>query len=901
MSAENGEAPPHLRLVLNVRRLWARVLPRAFRDQYGEEMERAFLDRMQDARGAGTAAGRWIPLLRLLLEEMGDLLVAGYRVRRDRQRARAEGSAGGLSDGWGFGALGSEARMAFRLLRRHPGFAAVSVSTLAVGIGGATAMFALVEDILLAPLPYPEADRLVQVFQTNPELGWQRGPVSFPNFRGWQEEAGVFESLSAFQMGVQTTLMGDGPPRPLRGTRVTGETFRTLGVPALFGRTILPSDEGPGRPAVVLLSNELWRQVFGSDPGIVGTTVLFDEEPHTVVGIMPPDFPRLWTEEAFWVPFRTSWEDYPRDENFLSVLGRLRRGVTPEEAQVAMESLIRRMEPEFPEGNEGRHAHVETRARVVTAQVEDQLLLLLGAVGLLLLIACANLAGLSLARGEDRGREMALKAALGASRGRVVRGLFMESLAVALAGALLAIPFGNAMISLVIALGPANLPRRAEVGLDPWSVTFAGAMSLFSALLFGLLPAWRSTRENLTASLKEGGERSSARTPALQQGLVVVQVALACVLLSGAGLLTASLLRLQAVDKGFDEEGVLSFRVRPPGGSYETPEEIDAFYDRLLDRFRGLPGVSVVGATWALPFSGSFASSTYRVEGRPDDEEYLLQLMPIRGDYFRAMETPLLQGRSFQDGEGLDGRLVTVVNQTLADRVWPGENPVGKRLRKGSGEDEIFIEVIGKVPDMTLQALGEDPLLQTFWPHEATPWARELFFTLRTEVDPLTLVAPARQAMVDVDPRVPLADVSTMASRVAQQLSGPRFRTLLVGGFAAVAGLLSILGIYGITAFVVARRTREIGVRMALGARGRSVMIGVLGRGLRLASTGLGLGLVGAVLATRAAGGILFRAESLEPLVFTGVVTLILLATLGAAWAPARRAARLDPMSALRE
>jgi putative ABC transport system permease protein len=566
-----------------------------------------------------------------------------------------------------------------------------------------------------------------------------------------------------------------------------------------------------------------------------------------------------------------------------------------------MEAIIRRMAGEFPEGNEGRHAHVETRAEVVTGHVRDQLVILMAAVGLLLIIACTNLAGLTVARGEDRGREMALKAALGASRGRLVRGLFMESLTVALAGALLAIPMGGGMLSLILAFGPADLPRRSEVSLDPVTVAFAFALAVGTALLLGLLPALRSSRKALAASLKEGGERGTGRTSRLQQGLVIVQVALACVLLSGAGLLSASLLRLQAVEKGFNERGVLSFRIQPPGGSYEAPEALSAFYDGITERLQGLPGVTAVGATWALPLSGSFASSAFQVEGRPDGEEYLLQLVPVRGDYFRAMEIPIVEGRGFQAGDGGDGRLVTVVNRTLAQRIWPGEDAVGKRLRKGTGPDAALIEVVGVVPDQTLQTLGEDPLLQTFWPHRATPWARELFFTLRTEGDPLSLVSAARQAVAEVDARVPLADVGSMTGRVDRQLSGPRFRTFLVGVFAVVAGLLSVLGIYGLTAFVVARRTREIGVRMALGARKGAVTAEILGRGLRLTGVGLVLGLAGAVVASRVAGTLLFRTEPLEPLVFAGAGALLVAATLAAAWLPARRAAGLDPVSTLRE
>ncbi len=707
-------------------------------------------------------------------------------------------------------------------------------------------------------------------------------------------------------MGLRLTLIVDGSPRPVSGTRVTGNLFETLGVVPFYGRALTQADEGAGRPGAVVLSYHLWREAFGSDPNVVGRMVELGEASYRVVGVMPEDFPPLWREDQFWLPFPFSPQDVPGDQNFLSVIGRLRAGMTPAGAQSYMENLIRRLEAVRPEGNEGRHAHVETRTEAVTGHVQEQLLLLMGAVALLLLIACGNLAGLALVRGFGRRREMALRAALGAERGRIVLGLFLESLVMAALGAALALPLAQGIVTLVVALGPTDLPRRGEIALDPAAVAFALTAAVLSAILFGLGPGLRSVRANLTEALKEGGAGSAGGVgnaggaSRMHQSLVVAQVGLACVLLCGAGLLGGSLLRLQAVDKGFDEEGVLSFRIQPPRGAYEGPEELHAFYEQLLQHLRAVPGVSTVGATWALPFGETFGSSSYRVEGRPDDEEYLVQLVPVLGDYFKAMGIPVIEGRSFREGDGVEGPLVTVISQATARRIWPGEDPIGRRLRKGTGEEAVFVEVVGVVPDVAMLALGEDPLLQTFWPQEAVPWAREMYFTLKTPAVPLSLVPSVRQAVGRVDPRVPLAEVSTMGSRVARQLAGPRFRTLLVGAFALVAGLLAVMGLYGTTASIVAHRTREIGIRVALGAQKATVMQAVLGRSLLLATVGLVPGLLGGVALSRIAGALLFHVGPLEPLVLSAVAAIVLLASMAAAWAPARRASSVDPVRALR-
>ncbi|HEX9887416.1 MAG TPA: ABC transporter permease [Longimicrobiales bacterium] len=893
---------------LMVREVALGLLPRDFRSRYRGEMGAAFEELHRDAthRGVGAVTG-------VLLRELTDLVAAAARLRLAGGRTQLTGGGPGRDTrrtGGGGEIMANvlrAIRLSARTLLRKPGFTLVAVTTIAVGVGGATAMFALVERVLLRPLPYPEPDRLVHVFLTNPELGWERGPVSFPNFHDWRvraREADLgFRTLSAYQLGVRRTLTGSGDTRQIQGTRVTGELFETLGVPARHGRTLNPGDEGPGAEPVIVLSHGLWQREYGGDPSVVGTRIDVGDERPTVVGVMPGDFPSLYRDEEFWVPFPFAPEQLERDQSFLTVVGRLEPGVEVERARASMEALVREMESVRPEGLEGRSTHVETRARVVTGHVETQLLLLLGAVSFLLVIAAANLAGLMLARGASRKGEMAVRTAMGARRGHLVRELFTESLVIAVVGGALAFPLARVLLDLVLTLGPVNLPRRSEVVLDPVAGLFAVAVTLVSAVAFGLLPALQVSRRGPGRDLRLGGRDAGARGGAspLQRALVVAQVAIAVVLLTGAGLLSGSLLRLQAESTGFDGSGVLTFRLHPPQGQYENADELAAVYEEFLDGLRALPGVHAAGGTWALPFGESFGSSTYMVEGRPDDEAYLLQLVPLRGDYLEAMDIPVLKGRAFGPEDHSAGApLRVIVNRGLAERVWPGGDAVGKRLRRGSGDEALFMEVVGVVPDVTMMAVGEEPLMQAFWPHGAVPWARELYFAVRTNQDPATLIGPARTLARRLDARMPMTDVATMDERLAEQLAGPRFRTWLVAGFAVTAALLALLGLYGVTAFVVARRSHEIGVRMALGARRSRILVRVLAEGSLLAAIGATVGLVAAAALSRTVESLLYRTQPVDPAIYGAVVAGVLVATLAACWLPARRASAVDPVEALR-
>jgi predicted permease len=621
---------------------------------------------------------------------------------------------------------------------------------------------------------------------------------------------------------------------------------------------------------------------------------------------MPADFPGLQPgtaqPERFWIPFAAGPASFERDMSFLRVLGRLRAEVDPEVALLAMESVAREQEREDPLGIEGRLVRLVPQAEVVTGNVRTQLLVLLGAVFLLLAIACANLAGLLLVRGAARGRELALREALGAGRRRLVAQLLVESLLLAGLGALLAVPLAWTLLRGVSALGPQGLPRLGEVALDPRALLFCALAALGSALAFGLLPALRATGADPRARLAEGTGASGPTL--LQRALVTGQVAMATVLLVGAGLLGTSLLLLERSDTGFDAAGTLTFRVSPPAGL--GPDELAEFQARVLEGTGALPGVKAAGASWALPLGGMYGSGGFLVEGGAgaaggSRSEYTLEIVPILGGYLDAMGMRLQRGRAFQPGDGDQAETPILVSATLAARAWPGEDALGKRLlEEEDGEIEATYRVVGVVADVTLRGPGAEPELLAYLPQEATPWATDLFYVARTGGDPEALVAGVREVVRRVDDRVPLADVGTMDARLARHLAAPRFRTLLVLLFAAAAGSLSLLGIYGVTSFAVGRRTREIGVRVALGAERGRVLLGVMGDGLRLAALGALLGVLGAAALARTVESLLYGVAPLEPSVYLAVATLVLAAAALATWLPARRAASVSPTVALR-
>lgn len=802
-----------------------------------------------------------------------------------------------------------ELRFAARALGRRPGFAAVTVLTLALGIGAATSIFAVVDHVLVRPLPYPDPQELVMVWRVVERFGFDRAPISYPDFADWRAASGAFDELAAFT-GAQATLLGEGDPALLRGARVTGGLFAALGREPLAGRLIGPTDDDPAAEPVVVLSEGLWRRRFGADPGILGRALRLDDRSARVIGVLPGDVDFPSPDTDFWLPLRLSAAGAERDMNFLHVLGRLAPGVPLEQAEREIQAVAARVAAEHPGENETDGVWLEPRHEFLVGDVRALLLVLLGAVATLLLLACANVMNLLLARSLERRRELALRSALGAGTGRLGAAALAESLLLALAGGGLAALLARGATRVLLALDPAGLPRREAIAVDGRILLACAAIALACGLLCGLVALLGGARRAPARVLGQGsratGDRRSGR---LQSGLVVAQVALATVLLVGAGVLAHSFYRLVSVAPGFQGERVLTARVSPSPAAYPEAADIDRFYGELTERLRALPGAEEVGATWALPFSHvpaswggpTSASSTYApAEGGDAAEGATVELEPVRGDYFRAMGMPRLAGRGFTAADRAGAPAVAVVNETLARRFWPGREAVGRRLVK-PGSPDSSVTVVGVVADVKRTGLDQQAQAVAYLPHAQAVWSHSLFVTVRSAGDPEGLARALRETVWALDPAAAVTGVAVLSDLVSGSMAGPRLRTAVLAALAGTAGGLALIGIYGVLAFTVARRTREMAVRLALGAGRRRVIEEVLVRGLAPVALGLILGGAGAAAATRALRSFLFEVAPLDPLTFAAVPAALLAAGALACWAPARRAAAADPASALRE
>jgi predicted permease len=800
-------------------------------------------------------------------------------------------------------ALLQDLRYALRRLGRSPGFTAAAVLTLALGIGATTTIFGVVDGLLLRPLPFAEPDRLVRVYPANPERGVERGAVSPLELEDWREQGTAFAGLAGW-FGGTTNLTGTARPEALRSAFVTEAFFGTLGTGAGMGRTLTAEEVAAGARSVVL-SHRLWQRDFGGDPDVVGSVLTLDGAPHTVVGVMPPEFRFPGRDTDLWLPVSLLTEDMIprlRQVRWLSVVGRLRPGVAPEEARAQMSAIAERLAAEHPASNAGwsRATVLELRETIV-GDVRPALLVTLLAVGFVLLMVCVNLGNLLLARGSARAREMGVRGALGAGRGRLARQLLSESLVLALLGGaagLLLTVWGTEAIRR---LGANVLPRVDAVAVDARVLAFALAVSLLAALLFGLVPALRAARPDLHAVLKEGGRGSVGdQRNRLRRTLVVGQVAMATVLTIGAALMLRNLGELRRVDPGFDPQGLLAVRVQLTI-PLELPAEqalahLASRGDEILERLASLPGVSGVAAANSLPLLGEGESIPV---SRPDAEaggaETRIDGRFVTPDFFRVMGIPLLAGADFPARVPAGGELLAVLGETAARRLWPGEDPVGRTLNVGGST----ARVIGVVGDVRYAGLAE-PFPPTLYLHRSQALRSGISFLVRTPADPAALAGPARDAVWSVDPDQPILAVSALREVVADSVARDRFFTLLLTGFGALALLLAVVGIYGLLAFAVTQRTREIGVRVALGARAPDVVRMIVGSGMALVAGGVVIGLLAALATTRLLAGLLQLVSATDPATFVGVPLVLAAAALLASWLPARRAARVDPMAALR-
>jgi putative ABC transport system permease protein len=794
-------------------------------------------------------------------------------------------------------------RYGVRMLAKNPGFAFVAVLTLALGIGANTAIFSIVNAVLLQPLPFSEPDRLVWVWG-NIRNGGNRASTSPLDYLDYRKQNTTFEHFAAtFSIPISFNLTGSGEPERLQGQAATGNFFQALGVNAALGRTFLLENEEPGRDQVAVLSHKLWQRRFGGDPSMIGKTLSLDGKSVEVIGVMPPgfNFPRnaeLWTPMNFQIAAGMK----QRKAHFLRPVGRLKPGVTLAQAQADMDAVAGRLEAQYPESNTGWNLRMVPLRQQLVGNIRPTLRVLFGAVAMVLLIACVNVANLLLVRASSRQKEIAVRMALGAGRFRIVRQMLTESMLLALAGGTLGVFLAAWGVDLIVAFSGNDIPPTAQIGIDGVVLVFTLCVSLLTGVLFGLVPALPATQPaKLSETLKEGGRgagqgSSKNRTRNL---LVVLETAIAVVLLIGAGLLIRSFIRLQNVGPGFDAANVLTLRIDLPQEKYNLPEKSASFWEQLQERVAALPGVEAVGMNTELPLSGQPNDTPFSVEGRPPvqpNEQFGADFRRVNQDYLRSLRIPVKRGRNFTAQEVRQRAHVVLISEALVDGVFPDEEPLGQRLLLGLDEKTPF-EIIGIVGDIRHRTLEADPSATMYLPVPDTPWTN---LTIRIAGDPLSLAAAVREEVRAIDPDQPIAAVRTMEQVVAESVGAPRYRTLLLGLFAFVALLLAAIGIYGVTSYAVAQRTHEIGIRMALGAQPRAVHSMVIGQGIRLALLGVGAGLIGALALTRLLAGLLFGVTATDPLTFTGVAVILTAIALLACWIPARRAAKVDPIIALR-
>ena len=817
---------------------------------------------------------------------------------------------------WGWASLErfrQDVRYGLRLLRRSPGFAAVAIVTLALGIGASTAILSVVDAILLRPLAYRDPGRLVVILHN------EGGPIAPANFLDWKAQSHSFENMGAAEYWTPN-LTGGGTPEKAWALRMTADVLHVLGVRPALGRWFLESETGGGADHVVVLGHAIWKNRFGADPGILGQPILLDGQPYTVVGVMPPSFrfaPFWATQAQLWAPLDLSTRATNRTGSSLRVFARLKDGVSLESARRDMAAITARLEQEFPGTN--RNMNVIPLLEKVVGDVRPALLVLLAAVGLVLLIACANVANMLLARASIRQREVALRAALGASRARTIRQLLTESLVLALVGGAAGAALGAWALKLLVAFAPPGIPRIESVHLDLRILLATFVVSLLSGAAFGLAPALQTSGAPLQGALKEGGSAGAGREGGrLRRVFVAAEVAIAIVLLIGGGLMIRTFLALKAIDPGWNPDGVVTLEVSVAGTRYADPEKRPALYREVYDRLAALPGVATAGAINHIPVAGDVWGFPYSVEGRPKplpgDAPVAVYRAVLPG-YFATMRLPILRGRDVTWSDDAVAPGVVLVNEVLAAKQWPGEDPLGRRILLDESS-ERWLTVVGVVknavqsewnskPDdeVYLAALQTPELMRG--PHSMSAYLSFVVRTARdqgarTSGDPAALTPSIRAAIRSIDPALPVSEIHTMREVVTGVNGRARFQTLLLATFAGAAALLAAIGIYGVMSYAVSRRTREIGVRMALGADPRAVLRLVVGQGMGVALAGAGVGLVAALLLTRMMAGILYGVRPTDPVTYVSVAAVLLAIALAASWIPARRAARIDPMKALR-
>ena len=790
-----------------------------------------------------------------------------------------------------------------RLLLRAPGFTLIAVAALAIGIGANTAIFSVINTLLLRPLPYERPEELAIIWEHNIPRDRKNNVTSPGNLIHWREMQQTFVDLSAVGMTFNVTLTGAGDPEEIPMRLVNASFFPLLGVKPALGRPFTTEEDRPGS-RVVVISDRLWKRRFNADPSILSRGITLQGNAYTVVGVMPPGFSFMDKNVDLWLPISLPAEARTPRGRWLAGMGRLKPGVTFAQAQQDMERVHAELVRLFPDFNTGWTARVVPLREQLTGAVRPALLVLLGAVAFVLLIACANVANLLLSRATGRQRELAVRAALGAARARLMRQLMAESLVLATAGGAAGLLLAWWALGLLRAVVAERLPiqRLEVVGIDGWVLGFTVAISLLSGLFFGLVPALTASGTGLSEALKEGGRTgTSSRSRHARGVFVVVEVALALILLAGAGLLVRSFVQLMNVDPGFDTDRTITMRVALPGSRYPQAANRVQFFQRLFQRIDVLPGVEAAGANSSIPLAGPGAATSFEVVGKPAPprgEEPVADVRVVTNNYFKAVGTPLLKGRLFNEQDPADSRDRIIINQAMAEKYFPGEDPIGRKVRV-SWNDTRDDEIIGVVGDVRSAGLHEQPRAMTYWPYPRFSYG-SMTIALRTAGDPHAIANSVIAIVREQDPALAVADVQTMAEVVAESVAERRLTMTMLGVFAVAALLLAAVGIYGVIAYSVSQRTQEIGIRMALGAQQGDVLRMVVGQAMVLTLAGIVIGGTGAFFLTRLMRDLLFNVRPGDPLTFAAVATLLAVIAAAASYLPGRRAARVDPVIALR-
>jgi putative ABC transport system permease protein len=807
-------------------------------------------------------------------------------------------------------ALLQDIRYAVRVCASTPGFTAVAVLALAIGIGGNTAIFTIVNAVLLERLPFRDPDRIVALWEESTRRPGRNNVVGPSQFVRWKERTTAFERM-ALLVDTRQNLTGGSNPEEVIVQIVTADFFPILGVPPLIGRTFTEDENRDRQSNVVILGYELWQRRFGGDPAIVGGTIQLNARTCTVVGVMPPGF-RLFIKEGsvagkpsdLWAPYVLPADARDFGGRFAEAIARLKPGVSLREAQAQMSTIARALETETPQRNTNWGARVVALHDELSGEYRRALLILAGAVAFVLLIACANVANLLLARGAVRQREIAIRAALGAGRGRVVRQLLTESLVLAVLGGGAGLLLALWGLEILLALSPVDLTNAARIRLSYPVLAFTGAVSLLTAVVCGLAPAFEGSRTDVQETLKDGGRQAGGgvRHRRMRRMFVIAEIALAVVLLVGAGLLLRSFASLRRIDPGYSTANILTLRLQLPAAKYRNDEQRIRFFQSATARIQDIPGVQAVGAVSYLPLTGLGAGTGFTIEGQPPPPPghgFVTDVSVCDNGYFRALNVPLVSGRLFTEREMREKSNVVVVSESLVRTYFPRENPIGKRLSIVMNNPIVPTEIIGVVRDIRFRNLTADPHPTTYWPHPQLAYGT-MTLTVRTAADPRPLAPAVEQAIRTLDKDQPVSDVRTMSQWVAKSLDQARFSSTLLATFAAVALMLAAIGIYGVMSYAVGQRTSEIGIRLALGAEARDIIRMIVGGAMSLTAIGLGIGVVLALVLGRTLTTLLYETTRTDPVTFAGVVVVLGSVALLASYVPARRASRIAPVEALR-